>query len=132
MRKPSILGGPCHPWLFLEEVSVLSTMTFKMFLQNNFVQRNAGKLLPSVAPSRERVTNKTLPNFVSNMTCLVIEHLKFGSPSRELLHLQLPPRNDFGTQFGQQECFNSFNLFECENILLAKDTSVSPLSFKLL
>lgn len=21
MRKPSILGGPCHPWLFMEEVS---------------------------------------------------------------------------------------------------------------
>jgi hypothetical protein len=20
MRRPSILGGPCHPWLFIEEV----------------------------------------------------------------------------------------------------------------
>lgn len=21
LKKPSILGGPCHPWLFLEEVT---------------------------------------------------------------------------------------------------------------
>ncbi|KAJ7378286.1 Small G protein signaling modulator 3 [Desmophyllum pertusum] len=29
MRKPSILGGPCHPWLFMEEVSeVLTLLSF--------------------------------------------------------------------------------------------------------
>lgn len=23
LKKPSILGGPCHPWLFIEEVGKL-------------------------------------------------------------------------------------------------------------
>lgn len=23
LKKPSILGGPCHPWLFIEEVRQL-------------------------------------------------------------------------------------------------------------
>lgn len=25
LKKPSILGGPCHPWLFIEEVSVTTS-----------------------------------------------------------------------------------------------------------
>ncbi|GCC45450.1 hypothetical protein chiPu_0029266, partial [Chiloscyllium punctatum] len=24
LKKPSILGGPCHPWLFIEEVKKLA------------------------------------------------------------------------------------------------------------
>lgn len=24
LKKPSILGGPCHPWLFIEEVNISS------------------------------------------------------------------------------------------------------------
>ena len=30
MRKPSILGGPCHPWLFVEEVMTLKRNDYKV------------------------------------------------------------------------------------------------------
>ena len=38
MRKPSILGGPCHPWLFLEEVSVVSMTDHDYFVLIKFLK----------------------------------------------------------------------------------------------
>lgn len=26
LKKPSILGGPCHPWLFIEEVPFIAKL----------------------------------------------------------------------------------------------------------
>lgn len=26
LKKPSLLGGPCHPWLFIEEVRCLGSL----------------------------------------------------------------------------------------------------------
>ena len=36
MRKPSILGGPCHPWLFLEEVRLSIFVTLFQALLKGF------------------------------------------------------------------------------------------------
>ena len=39
LKKPSILGGPCHPWLFIEEVGELffipsSTILHRVVVSN--------------------------------------------------------------------------------------------------
>ena len=40
MRRPSILGGSCHPWLFIEEVSRTNTDWNK---KDNIENRHQGK-----------------------------------------------------------------------------------------
>lgn len=39
LKKPSILGGPCHPWLFIEEVAqhlIAKSLVWRKAGESNF------------------------------------------------------------------------------------------------
>ena len=57
------------------------------------------------------------------MTCLVPKHLKFGSSSQKTLATAVVNQKSFWNSIWLTGMFyNSFNLFECKDVLLAKDT----------
>ena len=56
------------------------------------------------------------------MTCLVPEHLKFGSSSRKFLQCNCEPEMILELNLVNRHVLQ-FVYFECKNILLAKDMS---------
>lgn len=90
LKKPSLLGGACHPWLFIEEVITMGPCAFSVsVLQGPWCSPQSSPGFLEEVEGARRAAACTHPSLSSYSPCLV-HHRQQAGKSRETLILCTP------------------------------------------